>query len=335
LNLIEDTKRLLDAHGVSGNEYGASRFAADLLSPYVDEAGVDPWGNAYGYRYCGKKNAKKILLDAHIDQIGYVVIGFTADGFVRFQSLGTNEDTLVGSELSILTKNGPLKGVVGYVPSFETITKGAENNVPEIKDMFIDLGFNKEEAMESVEIGDFIGFANGDAVELGDGIIMGRSTDDRACFMAIARALEILKDEELDVDVIAIGSTREEFDGAGARARAWASKPEYVIALDVSGFSGLGSGAIIARGPESSAKMADALEEVARAKCIPYVQRSIPEISGTNGKHYQTAAFGAKVCVISLPQKYMHTPSEIVSIGDIENVGSLLASFLRTFNGTL
>lgn len=335
MNLVKDTKRLLDAYGVSGNEYGVSKIAAELLIPFVNEAGVDLWGNAYGYRLCGKENAKKVLLDAHLDQIGCIVIGFTSDGFVRIQSLGISEDSLIGSEVAIITKNGPLKGVVGYVPSYNTISELAEDQVPEFKDMFIDLGLTKEEAMKAVEIGDFVGFANGDAVELGNGIIGGRSTDARACFMSIVRALELLKDDELDIDVIAVGSTREEFDGAGARARAWASKPEYVIVIDVSAFAPLGSGAIIARGPESNSKLADLLEEVARAKRIPYVSRSIPEVSGTNGKHYQTAVFGAKVCVISQPQRYMHTPTEIISMSDIESVGRLLASFLRTFSGTL
>jgi putative aminopeptidase FrvX len=335
VGLLEDCKRLMDAYGVSGNEYEASRTASELLSPYVDESGVDPWGNVWGFRSCSKPHAKIVLLDAHIDQIGFIVTGFTKDGFVRFQTLNAPEDAILGSELAILTRSGPIKGIVGCVPSSEKLRRGKALEVPELRDMFIDLGLTEAEARERVSVGDFIGFAAGDAISMATGILAARSTDDRICFMSIVRAMELLQQARLEVNVAVVGSVREEFDGAGARIRAWVDQPDFVIAADVSAYAPLGSGPIIARGADSNARLADLLEETARAKRIPYVRRSIPEVSGTNAKHYQVSARGAVTCVVSQPQKYMHTPTELVSLEDVEHVARLFAEFLRTFTGEL
>lgn len=332
MNLKEVTKSLIDAYGVTGNEYAVAKIACDLLTPLVDRAEVDPLGNVVGYRFSGKTGAKKLLFDAHIDQIGFMVTGFTPDGFVRFHALAP-EDSLPGSELTVLTREGPLTGVVGWVPA-PAGAKGGQGEIPRVQDLFIDLGLTEEEAREKIEIGDFISYGC-DAIDLLGDAVAGKSTDDRACFVSILHALELLKDRPLDVDIIAVGSTKEEFDGSGARARGYADAPDYVIALDVSGAASPGAGALISIGSDSSRPLAERLMEVARAKRIPYLPRSIPAVSGTNAKHYQVAGSGAVTCVVSQPQKYMHFPVEIVRMCDVEAIGRLLAEFAVSFDGSL
>jgi putative aminopeptidase FrvX len=322
LDLGSVTKKLIDAHGVTGNEMAASRVAFELLEPLVDKAEIDWMGNVIGYKFSQKKGAKKLLFDAHIDQIGFLVTGFSPDGFVKFHALGPGEDVLPGSEVTVLTENGPLTGVVGWVP--KTPAQTGQEEMPKLRDMFIDLGFSEEEARSKVQVGDCVSFGR-DAVDLLGDAIAGKSTDDRVCFVSILRALELLKDTPLNVDVIAVG----------ARARGYADAPDYVIALDVSGAAPLGKGPIIAIGSDSNLKFAERLMEVARAKEIRYVPRSIPTVSGTNAKHYQVAGTGAVTCVVSFPQKYMHTPTEIVRTRDIEAVAKLLAEFAASFDGSL
>ena len=334
MNLREQTKKLLNSYGVSGNEAEAARVAAEILRPYVDEVVVDPWNNVAGYKRCGRSGAKQVLLDAHLDQIGYMVQKVMDDGMVKFHSINGPNDILPGSELTILTESGPITGVCGWVPPVYREDPKIEAIRPDFDGLFIDTGLTAEEAKEKICVGDLISFGC-DAIDLVDDIIAGKSTDDRICFMSLVWAMALLKDDALDVDVVVVGSSKEEFDGSGARARAWADRPDYAICVDVADRTPLFSGPIITIGGDSNPALAGRLEKTAAASGIPYVTRSVGQVSGTNAKHYQVAAYGTVSCVVSHPQKYMHTPVEIVSFRDTENIGKLLAEFLRGFDGTL
>jgi len=334
LTLKEDTKRLINTFGVSGGEFDVTAVARELLAPYVDKIEVDAWGNLAGYRFSARKGAKKLLLDAHIDQVGYIVTGVTPDGFIRFHTVSAPEDPLPGSELTILTKNGPVTGVAGWLPPEETPVPGRAEIMPDFSRMFIDLGLGEKEARARVSVGDLISFGC-DAVDLAGDALAGKSTDGRACFMAIVYAMSLLKDVPLNVDLVVVGSTKEEFDSSGARNRMWRDQPDYVIVLDTSGYATPGVGVVIERGPENDVHMAERLVEMARAKKIPHVIHSDSEDSGTNARYYQTSAGGSVTCLVSLPQKYFHSPVEVVRMGDIESAGKLLAAFVGSFDGAL
>lgn len=334
MNLKDDTKRLINAFGVTGGEFDASAVAAKLLAPYVDKAEIDTWGNVAGYRFATEKSGKTLLLDAHIDQVGYIVTGITSDGFLRFQGIGAPEDSLPGSELSILTKSGPITGVVGWLPPSAPPTPDKPEVMPDFSRMFIDLGLTEKETRERVSVGDLIAYGC-DAVDLADGALAGKATDGRACFMAIVYAMSLLKYVPLNIDVVVVGSTKEEFDSSGANARMWRDHPDYVIVLDTTGYVKPGAGVVIERGPECDERMVQRFSEIARAKKIPYTLHSEPEDSSTNTKYYQASACGSVTCLLSLPQKYCHSPVEIVKLSDIENTGKLLASFVESFDGTL
>ncbi len=334
MDLRKQTMRLLDTIGVSGYEKETAEMAAGIMAPFVDEVFVDNIYNVVGYKRSADPNAKTVLLDAHIDQIGYRVSSFTEDGYLRFYSINAPQDMLPGSEVIVLTESGPIRGVCGWKPA--DYAPDAEHPAarPDFPDLFIDVGLTEKEAREKIAVGDSICFGDG-AIELKDGSIMCRASDDRICLMSIIHALYLLKDEQLKVNVVAVGSVKEEFDGSGAFARAEIDKPDFTIAIDVADREPLGGGPIFNVGGDSDKKFADRLIATAQREKIPYIYRVVPQVSGTNGKHFQIAARGACNLGISHPQKFMHTSVEIVSLQDTENIGKLLAEFLKTFDGTL
>ena len=345
MTFTENLKRLVNAYGVSGDEFDVAKIAAEILSPLVDKVEIDKLGNVVGYKSCGKPNAKKLMLDAHIDQIGFLVTEITKEGFLRFMGMGVDQRMLIGSELTVLPKGGkPLYGVVSSTPP-HVQKPGDQSKAVPISDMVLDIGMPYEMAIKHVQVGDYMAFA-GDAIDLLNGCVCGKSMDDRACFMTIVHALELMQDKPFDVDLIIVGSTKEEVGGHGAISRTYLDKPDYAIAIDVghakTADSGpmdrtheFGEGPIVGIGANSIAKFARKMVEVARAKEIPYQVEAIPSHSGTNAWGIQIVEDGVCTLVISLPLRYMHSPVEMLTMSDVYNVGKLLCEFILAFDGNL
>jgi len=345
LELKDKVKLLTNAYGVSGDEFRVSKIAADLLRPYVDRVEIDEFGNVSGYKSCGIPGAPKLMLDAHIDQIGFLVTDVTDEGFLRFMGMGVDQRMLLGSELTVMTqKHGNILGIVAAIPPH--LQKPGDNtkSVP-ISEMVVDIGMTGEQAKKVVHVGDYMTFHN-ETMELLGGAVCGRAMDDRACFCGILHALELLQGKPLAVDIIALASTKEEVGGLGAEARAWRELPEYAIAIDVchaitadatpdQTTHELGKGPVISIGSNSRPNFAKRVMEVARAKEIPYQCAAVPAQSGTNAWDMQLAQNGVCTLVISLPLKYMHSPVEVLRMNDLENTGKLLAEFVQGFDGRL
>ncbi len=344
MELKDKIKKLTAAFGVSGDEYEASAVALELLTPYVDRAEIDKFGNVVGYKSCGVPGAKTLLIDAHIDQIGFLITQVTDGGFLRFMAMGVDPRMLLGSELMIKTrKHGKILGIVAAIPPH--LQKAGDNgkSVP-IDEMVIDIGMTGEQAKKVVNVGDFATFW-GEGLELQGDALCGKAMDDRACFVCILHALELLKDKKLAVDLIILGSTKEEVGGHGARGVAWRENPEYAIAIDVChGKTGdsvgqveteMGKGPVITIGSNSRPNFARRVMEVARAKQVPYQVDAAGAATGTNAWPMQTVQRGICTLCISLPLKYMHSPVEVLRMSDVENVGKLIAEFAAQFDGRL
>lgn len=339
MELRDKLKKLVNAYGVSGDEYRVSDIAAELLRPYVDEVNVDGFGNVTGIRRCGIAGAKKVMLDAHIDQIGFLVTEVTDEGFLRFMGMGVDQRMLLGSELTVLTRTGEqLPGIVAAMPPHLQNPGDNKKSLP-IDKMVVDLGMTGEQAKQKVHVGDYMAFAN-DAMDLLGDVVCGKSMDDRACFVCILHALELLKDKPLGVDLIITGTTKEEAGGHGAMTRAWHERPDLAIAIDVchakTADAGpgddvyeFGGGAVVTVGINSHPRLARRVMEVARAKRIPYQVNASPAHTGTNAWCVQTIAEGITTLVVSLPLKYMHSPVEMLCMSDVKNVGALLAAFVE------
>lgn len=339
MELIDKIKVLTHEFGVSGDEKRVSAIAADLLREYTDDVQIDDFGNVTGYIPCGTEGAPTLMLDAHIDQIGFIVTEITEDGFLRFMAIGVDQRMLPGSELAVLTRNhGVIRGVVGTIPA---IIQGDQSASIPISDMTVDIGMTGEEARKVVRVGDYMAFYN-DAFELLGDKLCSKALDDRACFVCILHALELLRGKELKVNLLVCASIKEELGGHGSLYVAYRHKPDFAIAVDVSHAKTpdapevvceLGKGPIIDIGYNSRPELFELISKAARDKGVPFQTTPCPAGSGTNAWSIQLAGKGVSTFVCSLPLKYMHSPVEVLHMSDVRNTGELLAAFISSFDG--
>ena len=322
-------ERLCTCTAPSGFESPAAAVAAELLRPLVDEVSIDRMGNVLGVRRSKTPGAPKLLLDAHLDEIGLIVTG-VEDGFLRFRSIGgVDPRMLPGRELVVLT-DPPLRGLVACPAG------GDENKSVPLNELYVDVGLSQEEAERAVPVGTPMVYRAG-CFPLGEDQMCGKSMDDRACFVTLLRAAELLRDKELDVELHILGSTREEVSGAGAVVGTWAVAPDFCVAVDVTHGKTpdgpadktfeLGGGPAIGVGPNMTRWMTERMIAKAKEHGIPYQMEIMSGHTGTNGWEMQISREGVATSVLSLPLKYMHTPVETLSLADMEGVAQLLAAF--------
>lgn len=343
MSLADKIKKLTNAYGVSGDEFRISKIAAELMAPYCDRVEIDDFGNVLGYRDCGIPGAKTVMLDAHIDQIGFLITEVTEEGFLRFTTVGgVDQRMLLGSELTVLTKKGPILGIVAAIPPHLQKDGDDKKSVP-IPEMVVDIGMTGEQAKKVVRVGDYMAFAN-DAMELQGDALCGKAFDDRACLVCLLHTMDLLQGKPLAVNVVVSASTKEETGFQGGISAGFKVQPDYAIAVDVTHartgdapqvIVKLGDGPNVDMGSNSNPKFAKRVIEVARAKQIPHIITSCPAGSGTNAWPIQMQGQGVTTLVVSLPLKYMHSPVEMLRMSDVKNVGKLLAAFIETFDGRL
>lgn len=330
-NVLE---RLCAAGGPSGFEHSVAGIAAELLRPLADEVWMDRLGNVVGVRRCGKPNPKRLVLDAHLDEIGLVVTGIE-EGFLRFAPIGgVDPRILPGRELTVLTDT-PILGVVICTPPHLLKAEDREKSIP-IRDLYIDVGLSQEQAEAAIPIGTPIVYRES-CFALGKSQMCGKAMDDRACFTGLLRTLELLQDVDLDVDVYVLGSTFEEVGGAGAKTGVFAIEPDWCVAVDVTHGKTpdgpkektlkMGSGPAIGVGPNMTRWMTERMKEKARALNIPFQLEVMGGHTGTNAWPIQICREGIATALVSLPLKYMHTPLEVFELSDLENMARLLAAF--------
>ena len=299
--------------GPSGFEGQAARAALELLRPLVDEAFLDRMGSVVGVLRCGREGAKKVLLDAHLDEIGFLITGHE-EGFLRFAPLGgVDPRMLPDRELTILTQP-PVVGVVSCLPPHIQSREDMDQSVA-IQDLYLDVGLDQETARARIPVGTPAVYRAG-CTPLGDKLLCGKALDDRACFAILLDALERLRDRELDVDLYVLGSTQEETHGDSPDASKDKTFP-------------LGGGPVIGLGPNCTRWMARRLERKAEELGLDVQLEVMAGSSGTNGWPMQISREGIATAVLSLPLRYMHTPIETVHRDDLDHTAQLLAAFLE------
>ncbi len=338
MDTIEVLQRLCGETAPSGFEGPAVAAAAALLRPYVDEIKVERLQSVVGVRRCGKTGAKKLLLDAHLDEIGFLITG-VEEGFLRFRSLGgVDQRMLPAREVTILTEP-PILGVVATKPPHLQAAGESDQSIP-MDDLRIDVGMSQEEAERVVPVGTPAVYRES-CFALGNGAVCGKAMDDRACFAILLRTMELLQNEKLDVDVYVLGSSCEEVGGRGALTAVYDVAPDFCVAVDVTHGATpdepkpkgrameMGGGPAIGVGPVVARWMSNRMKEKAEASHIPYQIEVMAGSTGTNGDEFQTAREGIATAVLSLPLKYMHTPVEVAALDDMEQTAQLLAAFVR------
>lgn len=336
---MEEIRELLTAlcplPGPSGFEQPVTQAAAGLLAPLVDQVTTDPMGNLVGLRRCGQSGARKLLLDAHLDQVGLIVTGHQ-EGFLRFSSIGGIDPRMLpGHQVTILT-DPPRLGVVACLPPHVLPAEERDRAVA-LEELWIDTGMSQEQAEAAIPVGTPCVF-RGQCFPLGKKQICGTSLDDRSCFACLLRTLQLLEGETLDVDLCIVGSSREEV-GGGVRTAMWSQAPDCCIAVDVThgktpdsgkAWTGkLGGGPAVGLGPNITRWMGKRLLDKAEILDLPVQKEVMAGSSGTNGWEMQIAREGIATAVLSLPVKYMHSPVEVLELEDMENLSRLLAAFVK------
>ena len=331
---------LLDARSPTGHEYEAQAVVDKWVEPIADSYRKDIMGNRFASLNLG--GDPSVLYAGHIDELGLLITYIDDKGFLYFETLGGHDLSIIsGRRVSILTAKGVVKGVTGK-RAIHLMTPEDRKKVPQTHQIWIDIGVqSKEEANAIVSIGDACVYDQ--SFELINGTIgVARAFDDKAGAYAILEALRRLSGDKksLKAKVIAAATTQEEIGTRGAITAAFSENPDFAIAVDVGhatdspdcdarkyGKFVQGGGPIICKGPNINPIVFDKLKSLAEKESIPYQVEADARPTGTDARVIQVAQSGIATGLLSIPLRYMHTPSEMVDLNDIENTVKLLVAF--------
>ncbi len=324
--MLELIKELCALPGVSGRENAVRDFIIGQIKDYA-EYSVDPLGNLIVFKK-GKKPANhKVMLDAHTDEVGFIISGITPDGFLRFETVGgINTGVFVGRRVKVGEKG--INGVFGIKP-VHLVDKENEKKLPSDGELYIDIGAkDKEEAQKYVRLGDSAWFSS-DFEEFGNGFIKSKALDDRAGCAILIKMIQ----SELEYDAWFSFSVQEEIGLRGAAASAFGIEPEYAVvvetttAADISGVKGekrvciCGNGGTVSFMDRSTIypkELFDKALEIAEKNNIPCQVKTMAS-GGNNAGAIHKSRCGVKTLTVSVPCRYLHSPACVMKYNDVES----------------
>jgi tetrahedral aminopeptidase len=327
-------KRLSLAVGITGyrGPNQIQELVAAELSPYVDQVERDRMGSVIGIKRGQALEAphRKIMLAAHLDEIGAVVTKIDK-GFLRFSQVGGLDDRiLMGQEVTVHGRRD-LPGLIGSVPPH---LLGKTEDQVELHEMQIDVGLPPDQVGQMVRIGDLVSFKQ-TPVELLNGLLSGKAMDNRCSIAAMIVCLQELSKRQHRWDVYAVATADEEWGGyVGATTQAYAIRPDVAIALDVT-FANvdeievkLNRGPVISRGPSNHPVLRERLQKICDDLELKYQSEMMPSGAGTDAYAIEISREGVPTILISIPSRYMHSPVETIHPKDVERAGRLMAYFI-------
>jgi endoglucanase len=340
---LDFLKRLLDTPGPSGFEAAPARVWREEVQRFADSVTADVHGNSVAA--INAKGKPRLMLAGHIDEIGLQITHIDDEGYLFFGAIGGwDSQVLVGQRAVILGRNGPVHGAIGK-QAVHLMKREDMDRVSKITDLWIDIGAaNKVEALERVRVGD-AGVLDALVREFPNGRIVSRSIDNRIGAYVVAEALRLLSSERpKHAGVFAVATTREEiaWSGGGARTSAVEIDPQVALVVDVThatdypgaekkrtGEHKLGAGPVLTRGSAVNHAVFDILVECAEAEQIPYTIQAAPHDTGTDADAIYNALRGIPTGLVSVPNRYMHSPNEMVAVEDLDRAARLCALFAR------
>ena len=340
-------RRLLDAPGPSGFETGAARVWRAEAGQFAASVRTDVAGNSIAEVNPGGRPT--ILLDGHIDEIGVIVQYIDDDGFVWISPIGGwDAQVLVGQRIRFLTDAGNVVGVVGRKP-VHLIKESERDHAVKFPDLWVDIGaVNRADAEKRVAVGD-PGVIDAHAHDFPGNRLVSRSIDDRIGAFAVIEALRRYAAKPGAARVVAVATTQEEigYMGGGAIVAANAIRPAMAIVVDVThatdtpsiekkevGDHRLGSGPVLGRGALLSPVVFELLRSTARAREIPFVVHAVGRDTATNADAITIAQDGVATALVSIPNRYMHSPNEMVSLDDVDRTAELVAEACRAVDAS-
>ncbi|WP_438482284.1 M42 family metallopeptidase [Oleiharenicola lentus] len=336
---------LLKAKSPSGAEAQAQAVYDKFVKPHADTYEKD----ALGCRLAtlNKKGAPTVMFAGHMDELGLIITYVNKDGYLYFDTIGGHDRSIIsGRRVIIQTTNGPVKGVTGK-RAIHLMEESDRKKVPEIHEIWIDIAAtSKADALERVSIGDVATYDH--EFELINGSVgTARAFDNKVGAYVVGEALIRLAKEnaKLNAKLVSVATTQEEIGVRGAQTSAFAVDPHVALAVDVGhatdhpdcdprkfGETKLGAGPIVCRGPNINPKVYQRIVEVAKKHKIPIQLEADPRPTGTDARAIQMARGGVACGLISIPLRYMHTPSEVVDLEDVENCVKLFVAFAKSIS---
>ena len=333
---------LLHARSPSGYESEAQAVFDRHVRPAADTYTGDALGNRIAT--LNPSGNPTLMLAGHMDELGLIITYVNKDGFIYFGTIGGHDKTVIsGRRVVIQTANGPVKGVTGK-RAIHLMDEADRKKVPEIHEIWIDIGAkSKKEALARVSIGDAATYDH--EFELVHGSIgTARAFDNKVgAYIVGETVIRLSRDSRrIAARVVAVATSQEEIGTRGAMGSGHSVDPQVALVVDVGhatdhpdcdnrkyGETKLGGGPILCRGPNINPKVYDGLVRAAKKLKIPYQVESDPRPTGTDACAIQVARGGVATGLVSIPLRYMHTPSEIVDLEDVERCVKLFVEFAR------
>ena len=338
-------ERLLDAPGPSGFEVRAARVWREEAERFASDVRVDVSGNSFATVNPG--GGPVVMLAGHIDEIGLQVTHIDKEGFVYVAEIGGwDPQVLVGQRVTVLTKSGDVPGVIGK-KAIHLLEADERTKASKTKQLWVDLGAGDREEVAAlgVRVGDPMVVAQA-MIRLAGDRIASRAIDDRIGAFVVLEALRMLAadGEPPLAAVTAVATVQEEigFQGGGARTSAYAVNPAVAIVVDVTfstdvpdidkkelGEHELGGGPVLSRGSAAHNEVFEMLATVAEDEGLSYTIQASPKATRTDADGIHLTRRGVPTGLLSVPNRYMHSPNEVVSVEDLFNTAKLIAAFVR------
>ncbi len=340
---LQFLRKLLNTPSPVGHEAPGQRVWLNYVSRFAEETTSDAYGNVVAV--INKGGSPRIMLAGHADEIGMTVNYIDADGYVYVRRLGGVDAAIMKAQrVTIHSAKGPVRGVVGNVAPHLTKVEG-ERRMPKMEDLFIDIGVgSKKDAEALVRVGDPITLVDEFEMLRGD-LAISRAFDNRIGTFAVAEALRLLATEKkaFAPEVCAVSNVMEEVGLFGARQIAYSLDPDVALVVDVThatdyptvskilhGDVKVGKGPALTHGGSSHPEVIRRLEKVAAQLKIDVQHEAVSGTSGTDTDVIFWTRGGIASGLVSLPNRYMHSPVELISLKDLEQIPQLLAGFVRS-----
>lgn len=341
---LDFLKRLLSTPGPSGFESAVAKVWRAEAGAFADKVHGDVSGNSVAV--LENKSGPRVMLAGHIDEIGVMVTHVDDDGFIYFDGIGGwDPQVLVGQRIRLLTRSGDVVGVIGKKPIH--LIRGEERDkVSKVHDLWIDIGVRGRDAVkgQGVRVGD-PGVIDVPLIDFGNGVIASRAIDNRIGAFVVLEALRMLAQDRPGVHVAAVATVQEEigfYTGGGAATSAFQIEPDVAIVVDVTfaadapgiekkevGDHKLGGGPVLTRGSASHPLVFERLATIAERENIPFSITAAPKYTSTDADGIFLSRKGVATVVLSVPNRYMHSPNEMVDTRDLEAAARLIAHFCR------
>ena len=333
-------KKLVETPSPSGFEQKAQALVRAEMRSHGAEVRTDVMGNVAGI--LNAKGRPRVMLAGHCDEIGLMVRYISEEGYIHFVTIGgIDAHLLPGKRVTIHSAKGPVLGVIGK-KAIHLMDGEERKKVMEYHQQWIDIGAkNKADAQKRVAVGDPMTFS--DPLEkLSDDLVVGRAFDDRMGTLIVTETLRLLSKAKFAAGVYGVSTVQEEVGLRGAGPSAFGIEPDVAIAVDVThatdhpevdkkkvGEFKLGLGPVIHRGANINPTVSRLLREAAESEKIPYQPAGDPGQTGTDAWALQVVRSGVATGLMSVALRYMHTPSEVLSLTDLQNASRILAAFIK------